>query len=159
MGSFWQVPSPLSCNCTNKKGSALCDNPLMKPSRQQAQWAAYFSQYRICVFPIMPTELISLRKFICACCMCQHDLCDIICHGTIAMTEEESVSVIHLHSFPRIDEFYQKKTLGCNRKQKLSRTPEKPDGSSHKCRNDKEAQTCMNSKGTHSKQQVGEHTK
>ena len=57
----------------------------------------------------MPTELISLRKFICACCMCQHDLCDIICHGTIAMTEEESVSVIHLHSFPRIDEFYHKK--------------------------------------------------
>ena len=119
----------------------------MKPSRQQAQWAAYFFQYRICVFPIMPTELISLRKFICACCMCQHDLCDIICHGTIAMTEEESVSVIHLHSFPRIDEFYQKKTLGCNWKQKLSRTPEKPDGSSHKCRNDKEAQTCMNSRG------------
>ena len=65
-----------------KKRSGLCDNPLMKPSRQQARWTAYFPQHRNCAIPIMPTQLKSLRKLICACCVCQH-LCDIICHGTM----------------------------------------------------------------------------
>ena len=46
-----------------KKGDdQCCDNPLGKPSRQQARRAAYFSQYGNCAFPIMLTELKAFRN-------------------------------------------------------------------------------------------------
>ena len=155
MGSFWQVPSPLSCNCTNKKGSALCDNPLMKPSRQQAQWAAYFSQYRICVFPIMPTELISLRKFICACCMCQHDLCDISCHGTMQWQRKSQWASSIFTAFHGLMSSTLKNHWGATENRNFKNLMVQAIKAA------KTSDTNLHEQqGTHSKQQVvGEHTK
>ena len=38
------------------------------------------------------------------------------CLSRVKAMTDEAVSVIHLHSFPCIDEFYHKRTLRCNRK-------------------------------------------
>ena len=77
-----------------------------------------------------------------AAALCQH-VCDTVCHRVNAMTDE-SVSVIHLYSFPCIYEFAIKDHWGATENRKLSRTPEKTDCSSHQCRKGKAAPTCMN---------------
>ena len=129
-----------------KKRSGLCDNPLMKPSRQQAQWAAYFSQYRNCAIPsCQPNSKAFGNSSVLAVCANIY----VTLFVTAQCNDGGRVSERHPSSqLSTIDEFYHKKTLECNRKRKLSRMPEKPDGSSHKCRKDKTAaRTCMNSRG------------
>ena len=61
MGSFQHVPSNPATADKKRGRSVLCDNLLGKPSRQQPPWAAHFSQYRNCAFPVMPTELKPFR--------------------------------------------------------------------------------------------------
>ena len=61
MGSFQHVPSNPATADKKRGRSVLCDNPLGKPSRQRPPWAAHFSQYRNCAFPVMPTELKPFR--------------------------------------------------------------------------------------------------
>ena len=68
-------------------------------------------QIRVETWSVIPRVTISQMKWIhskwyphwCCCIVpkCQH-LCDIICHSQWMM--DESVSVIHLHSFPHINE-------------------------------------------------------
>ena len=123
--------------------------------KTKAQWAAHFSQYRNCVFPIMPTELISLRKFICACCMCQHDLCDIICHGTMQWRRKSQWASSIFTAFHAL----MSSTIKNTGVQQKTETPENPDGSSHKCHKDKATQTCMNSRGPNQNKKWWENTR
>ena len=79
-------------------------------------------------------------------------------------TTDESVSVIHLHSFSRIDEFYTvKEHWGATENREISRTKNAGGNAAKKESKDKAAQTCMNNRlptHRHSKHRVvGEHKK